>query len=87
MQPKTPQKSGAPMNEAIAIRTVLPKHTRKRLARLMSVPFSTTHEWLYRRFSTTRRQELARALLAEMEEQEVARSAVRRQLAAWAAED
>ncbi len=71
--------------EATVIKAVLPKHTAKHLAKLMQAPLGTAHEWLYRRFSTARRQELARALLREMDEQDVSRSAIRRQLALWAA--
>lgn len=79
-------KTVAPMNEAAAIRAVLPKHTPKLLSRLMGVPFNTAHEWLYRRFSAARRQQLARALLSEMDKQDVERSALRRRLVEWAGE-
>ena len=73
------------MTEADAIRAVYPRNAMKRLARCMSVPVDTARHWLFRHFSAARRQELARALLQEMDEQEVSRSAVRRQLAIWAA--
>lgn len=76
-----------PVNEATVIRGVLPKHTPKLLSRLMGVPFHTAHEWLYRRFSNSRRQELARALLVEMDRQDVERGAWRRVLAEWAADE
>lgn len=76
-----------PVNEAAAIRAVLPQHPAKRLARLLGLPLGTAHEWIYRRFSTARRVELARALLEEMNRQEVERTALRRRLAEWAAED
>lgn len=74
------------MNEAVAIRTIFPKHAPKLLARSMGVPPGTAHEWFYRRFSSSRRAELAKALLSEMDRQDVERSALRRRLAEWAAE-
>src|SRR5436305_12986366 len=71
---------------AEAIHAVFPRHPVKRLARLLGLPLGTAHEWCYRHLSSARRRELARALLREMDEQDVARTALRRQLATWAAE-
>ena len=71
---------------AEVIREVLPQHSVKRLARMLNLPLGTAHEWVYRRLSSERRRELALALLAELDEQEVARGALRRRLAEWAAE-
>jgi len=73
------------IDEAAAIRAVYPRHTMKMLARLLGMPLDTARHSLYRRFSSARRRELARALLAEMDAQEVGRDAVRRRLAEWAA--
>jgi hypothetical protein len=59
----------------------------KRLARAMNVPIDTARHWLYRHFNTERRKELAENLLAEMDRQEIERSALRRKLAEWVRED
>lgn len=75
-----------PVSDTAAIRGVFPRHPVKRLARLLSVPLGTAHEWMYRRLSNSRRREVARALLAEMDRQDVERSALRYRLAQWAAE-
>ena len=75
------------VSDAAAIRTVLPRNTVKRLARLMGVPFETAKHWTYKRVSSARRRELARALLAEMDAEDVDRGAVRRRLAEWAASE
>lgn len=69
---------------AAAIRAVWPRDTMKLLARSMDVPLDTARHWLYREMSAKRRRELALALLAEMDAQEVGRSALRRRLAEWA---
>lgn len=74
------------VSDTAVIRQVLPRHPVKRLARLLSVPIGTAHEWTYRHLSSARRIELARALLEEMDRQEVERTALRRRLAEWAAE-
>ena len=74
------------IDEAAAIRAVYPRHTMKMLARLLGMPLDTARHSLYRHFSSARRRELAVALLAEMDAQEVERDAVRRRLAEWAAE-
>jgi len=74
------------VSDAAVIREVLPRHPVKRLARLLSVPIGTAHEWTYRHLSSARRAELATALLSEMDRQDVGRTAIRRRLAAWAAE-
>jgi hypothetical protein len=69
------------------IRAALPYHGPKRLARLMAVPIETARHWYYKHMSSARRRELAMALLAEMDAQEVERGAVRRRLAEWAADE
>lgn len=74
------------MTEVDAIKTIFPKHTRKFLAGCMGVPIGTAREWLYGRFSNCRRRELARQLLAEMDQQDRERSVVRRLLVKWATE-
>ena len=73
------------MTDAGTIRAVYPRHTMKLLARAMGVPLDTARTWLYRHLSSARRVELATALLAEMDKQDVERTAVRRRLAQWAA--
>ena len=75
------------IDEAAAVRAVYPRNTMKELARLLGMPLDTARHSLYRRFSSARRRELAQALLAEMDAQEVERDAVRRRLAEWAAEE
>lgn len=75
------------MTEAEVIRGIYPRHPMKRLAHTMRVPVDTARHWLYRRFSSDRRCELARALLAEMDRQDVSRTAWRRQLVRWAGEE
>lgn len=75
------------MTDAEIVRAVYPRNTMKRLARTAGAPIDTARHWLYRHFSPAQRKELARALLAEMDEQEVGRTVVRRRLAEWAAED
>jgi hypothetical protein len=49
------------------VRAVYPQHTMKLLARLMNVPIGTAREWLYSRFPPRRTQELALALLPELQ--------------------
>lgn len=66
-------------------RAIHPRDTLKWLARLLDVPIGTARHWLYVKFSSDRRRELALALLAEMDRQEIERSALRRKLAEWAA--
>lgn len=67
-------------------RAVHPRDTLKWLARRLDVPIGTARHWLYVKFSSDRRRELARALLDEMDQQDLERSAIRRTLARWAAE-
>ena len=78
-----------PVNDGSVIRAVLPAggNGPKRLARLMSVPVETARCWYYRHLSSSRRREVAAALLAEMDKQDVERSALRRRLAEWASGD
>src|SRR5215469_12769938 len=45
------------------IRLVFPRDTMKHLARLMAAPLDTARHLLYRRFSASRRRELAEKLL------------------------
>jgi hypothetical protein len=66
---------------ALPIRTVLPRHTTKLLARLMDLNPETARRWLYYGPARHRRRELATALLAEMDRQDVEERAEAR--AAW----
>lgn len=75
------------MSAAADLQTVYPGCGTKRLARRMGRPLATVRDWTYRRLSSARRAELARALLAEMDTQDVERTALRRRLAEWAAEE
>lgn len=75
------------VTEADAIRTVYERDTMKRLSRLTGAPIDTCRHWLYRHFNPAQRREVARALLSEMDRQDVGRDAVRRRLAEWAAEE
>lgn len=68
------------------VRKLHPKDTLKWLARVLDVPFGTAKHWLYVKFSSARRRELAAALLAEMDREDIERSAIRRTLARWAME-
>ncbi len=73
------------MNDAAAIRAVYPRHTMKRLARVMGVPLDTARHWLFRKMSLSkeRRHELALTLLAEFDRQDrEERAVIRRQLVA-----
>ena len=75
------------VSEAAVIHAVLPRHSAKRLARLMSVPLETARSWLYRNLSSARRRELALALLAELDRQDAEeRADARRQLKEMAGE-
>lgn len=69
------------------MRFIYQQHTLKRVARRMRWPIGTAREYLYRNFNPAHRKELAKALLQEMDEQDVERSAWRRRLAEWAAEE
>lgn len=74
------------MTEADALRAVYPRNTMKRLALMTGAPLDTARHWLYRHFSPAHRKELARALIEEMDRQDVERGALRRRLAQWASE-
>lgn len=74
------------MTDAEVLRAALPASTMKMLARVTGRPIDTARTWLYRRFNPAQRRELAAALLAEMDRQDVRRDAARRRLAEWAAE-
>lgn len=65
------------MTDAEVIRAVFPKHTMKRLARLMNVPLDTARHWLYRNLSPMRRRDVALALLAKWDEEDRQRAACR----------
>lgn len=73
------------MTDAEVLRTALPASTMKTLARVVGAPLDTARHWLYRRFNPAQRRDLAAALLAEMDRQDVRRHAARRRLAEWAA--
>ncbi len=62
------------------IRGVLPQHGPKRLARLVGVPIETARSWYYRHLSAARRRQVALALLAEMDAQDMRRIELRRRL-------
>lgn len=75
------------MTDAELIRAVQPRHTMKWLARTTGAPLETARYWLYRHFNPAQRRQVAAALLAEMDRQDIDRAAMRRRLASWAAED
>ena len=75
------------VHEAAAIRFIYPRHTLKRVARRMRWPLGTAREYVYRNFNPAHRKELAKALLQEMDAQDVERAAWRRRLAEWASAD
>ncbi len=74
------------MTEAELIREIYPRHAMKMLARVLDAPLDTARHLLYRKFSATRRRELALKLLRELDAQEQRRMGVRRQLQAMANE-
>jgi hypothetical protein len=74
------------MTEAATIRAVYPAHTMKSLARLMGVPIDTARTWLYRHLCAARRRELALALIAELDRQDIERAVVRQKLNMMAGE-
>lgn len=82
----TPNSGDSTVSDTALIKAVLPRHSPKLLSRLMGVPIETARHWIYKRLSNTRRRDLARALLEEMDRQDVERSALRYRLAQWAAE-
>ena len=69
------------------LRAVLPHATAKRLARLMGAPLETARCWLYRNLSASRRQEIARALLAELDAEDARRALLREHLVRMVGED
>lgn len=69
-----------PMTDADVIRAVWPRDTMKLLARAMGAPLDTARSWLYRECSASRRQEIAAALLAELDRQDAERERVRQRL-------
>jgi hypothetical protein len=72
------------VSDQALIREVLPNNWPKRVARLMAVPTATAKHWVYVRIGTGRRAEVARQMLAVMDEQDRRRAVVRRQLEAIA---
>lgn len=66
------QKDGAFVTDSVqqllarAIRTLYPRSTIKRLARLLDVPLGTAHSLIHKRLSYWRRRELAEKLLQEI---------------------
>jgi hypothetical protein len=64
---------------AALVRVVFPRHTAKRLARLMGAETATARYWLHRRFSRARRRELGARLLAELDRQDMQERAAARQ--------
>lgn len=78
--------TGAGMTDAELIRAVQPRDTMKWLARTTGAPIDTARHWLYRHFNPAQRRQVAKALLVEMDRQDVERSAFRRRLAEWAGE-
>jgi hypothetical protein len=79
-------KSGeSTVTEAALIRVALPRHTAKRLARLMGCSTETAKHWLYYGPAWRRRRELAQALIAEMDREDAAREEARRRLVEMAA--
>lgn len=74
------------MTDGQLIRAAQPRDTMKWLARTTGAPIDTARHWLYRHFNPAQRRQVAAALLAEMDRQDVERTALRRRLAEWAAE-
>lgn len=65
------------VSDAEIIRAVFPRHTAKLLARAMNAPIATARSWLYRSLSSTRRRELALALIAQIDREDAERALVR----------
>jgi hypothetical protein len=70
----------APYTDQIIISEIWPRHAAKNLARLMCVSFETARHWAETKVNERRRSELAQRLLNVMEQQDLRRAAVRRQL-------
>lgn len=68
------------MTDAEAIRAVFPRHTMKSLARALGVPIDTARHWIYRHLSKARRREVALALLAQLDAEDLRRQDVRKRL-------
>jgi len=75
-----PQRQSQQICDSELIRVVYPRNTLKHLARLLNAPIDTARHLLYRRFSHSRRRELAHKLLAELNRQDALRATVRQQL-------
>lgn len=78
-------KPGEPVttHEAV-IRAVLPRNGPKLLSRLIDSPIETARHYYYKHLSAARRREVALALLAEMDEQDRKREALRQHLQSMA---
>ena len=70
-------KAGDPMT-ATAFVPELGRHWPKRLARLLGVPTETARFWVYHRMPEARREQVARAILAECDKIEAAIAETRR---------
>jgi hypothetical protein len=75
---KTVEKLTDAREMAALARTVLPRHTAKRLARLMGVEPGTVRFWLHRNFSRSAWREAAARLLVELDRQDAEERAVAR---------
>jgi hypothetical protein len=68
------------ITDQVLIKEIWPRHAAKNVARVMRVSFETARHWVETKVSERRRSELAQRLLRVMEEQDIRRGAVRRQL-------
>lgn len=80
----SPKMGNKEMSDTATIQAVLPRNTVKRLMRLMGIPYETAKHWTYTKVSGSRRQELARKLLAEHDRQDEERARVRARLESMA---
>ena len=65
-----PKTGESPVTDAAVIRTVLPRHTVKRLAQLMGISPETAKHWLYYGPARSRLGELNAALARELDRQD-----------------
>lgn len=68
------------LTDRAIMRAVLPTNGPKRLAQLLGAPIETARTWYYRTLSSSRRREIALALLKELDAENARRAAVREQL-------
>lgn len=66
----TPSVGEKPITDQEAVRAFLPHNGPKLLARLIGVSIETARSWYYRNLSKARRVEIARALLARLDEED-----------------